>query len=525
MAKKINYLNEIKQKSRQNENATLVKKYEIQDLIMFPENVYMGYDVEYTTDLETAIKQSGFTDPIEICKITPELIETCPKNFFEEESSKPYVIISGNRRFCAGKKVGMKEFPGILREFKNYVEMRRAVLEANMHRGKGGKPLQTAKEIRAWQEQLKLESFKGDKRKYLSEILGMSQGSIQRFGSLLKMIPRLQELVDKNCLGLSNITKLGNMKETEQENVLRDFDKYINSIDTGELEGDERYNFITRDICISIIENVKNGIAFSENKLLSATENTENQEGLNSSIDDIKIKDVLSENSKITNEDEELSIKTNGEIAEEQDNFVNIERNNKFNEDIKKDYNTDNELDKKQILQEFVSYYFSKHEEILEKILHEYPTCKNAKEKCKKMQEIMAPNGFAGNSIVTSENLQSYTCYGYAKGLSIKCLNSKVYYFSYNELFQVFRELFKDKIYTDKFTEEDEESLNSKYLFDNILDKIEDFLSDVDRPKRKYEKNEIDRIFKKISIIRDYLYDELVELAKDENCTMKIPKY
>lgn len=355
----------------------------------------------------------------------------------------------------------------------------------------------------------------------------MSQGSIQRLGSLLKMIPRFQELVDKNCLGLSNITKLGNMKETDQKEVLRIFDKYINSIDTDGLSGDERYNLLTRDICMSIIEGVQNGIAngiaFSENKSLSETEN-KNQESLNPSVD-IKIEDVLNENSNynITNKDKELSIKTDREVAEEQDDFLNIERNNKSDEDIKKDY--DKELDKKQILQEFVSYYFTKYEKSLNKILHEYPTCRNSKEKCKKMQEIMAPNGFAGGSIIKSENLQSYTCYGYAKGLSIECLNSKVYSFSYNELFQVFLEKYKDKIFTDKFTKEDEESLNMKYLFESILDKIEDFLSDEDKPKRKYEKNEIDRIFKKISIIRDYLYDELVELSKDENCTMKIPKY
>lgn len=449
-----------------------------EELINFFENEKMGYDCSYTKDLEQSIKKSGFTDPIEVAKISNKMDD---KLKGDRECGK-YMIISGHRRRAAGVKVGMKEFPCIIREgLTDYVKYRRAVLEANIHRGKGGSPLQIAKELNAWKEQLKLEKHKGDNRKYLAEIMGMSQGTIQRYGSLLKMDEKAQELVDKGYLSLSNVTKLGGMKENEQKEVLKVFDEYVEEQNT-ELEGDEKYTLLTKDVVENIIDMYKEFGCKNYNsvKEMSRVEET---------VGDVGV------------------ITDSGEVEE----VHSAETENETESEIGPMTYTDNEDAKDEILNRHIHMMFdikSTRDKVIKAI--------RGANRAKSMQEYLAPNGYSGCG--SSEYERTFR--GFSSGLPLGLKGLGCQDFTYSEFTDAFVEAYKEEYYKN-YTEEDEKADKFKKEFEKIVLKLTDMLEN-DEYNVKYTKDEINGIFEKMRICKDMLIDKLSDLEQDPNCTKKV---
>ena len=459
------------------------------DMVEFPENESMGYDCSYTTDLEESIKKSGFSDPIEVCRINKKLQDALKKEFGTEYSLKSYMIVSGHRRKKAGVITGMEKFPCVLREFDDYIKLRRAVLEANMHRGKGGSPIQTAKEINAWKVQCKLEKKKGDLRKYLAEMMGIAQGTIQRYQSLLKMIPEIQLLVDKGYLGLSNVTKLGNMKENEQKEVLEMFKEYTDTIETEELQGNEKYTLITRDTCEKIIGAYKNGYkTWADFNIVAPTED--------------KVEEVTT---VAPTEDKVEEVTTVAPTEDKVEEVTTVAPTEDKVEEVKAETHS-----KDKILEWFIRKYF-KDMVIRTKTIRAIRGARRDKA----MQEFLAPCGYRGSS----REEYSHTFHGYAGGVEISIKKLGKVKCTYKEFTDKFVELYNDEYYNN-YTVEDEKADKVKKDIEQAVLKLTDLLELSE--KRVYDKDEINQHFAKVKVLKDMLIDELDELSKDKNCTRKI---
>ena len=245
----------IKKSNESNRNAAIIKLVATENLIDFPENEDMGFDCSYTLDLEESITKSGFTDPLQICPVCKKLARDMKEIYNLNVHIGQYIIISGHRRRKAGVITGMTEFPCLEERREDYITLRRAVLEGNKQRGKGGNAIQTAKEAAAWKKQHALEKEKGDVRKYIATNMGIAGGgTVQRYLKLLDLIPEFQNLVTNKYLGLTHVEKLGNLQEEEQRAVYDIMKAYVETHGNADHKGDEKFLNLSRETAKNIIE-------------------------------------------------------------------------------------------------------------------------------------------------------------------------------------------------------------------------------------------------------------------------------
>lgn len=121
----------VAQASNEKANVITVKMVSDENLIDYAKN---NEDITDTTDLENSMKELGFTDPIEAT------------DYGMEEGK--YTIVSGHRRRMAGRNVGIKTFPVIVKHFKSDEEVRNYVLLANSQRDSAKDPLLFARDIK-----------------------------------------------------------------------------------------------------------------------------------------------------------------------------------------------------------------------------------------------------------------------------------------------------------------------------------------------------------------------------------------
>lgn len=245
----------IKKSNENNRNAAILKLVATENLIDFPENEDMGFDCSYTLDLEESIEKSGFTDPLQVCPVNKKLAREMKEIYNLNVQIGQYIIISGHRRRKAGVITGMTEFPCLEEKREDYITLRRAVLEGNKQRGKGGNAIQTAKEAAAWKKQHGLEDEKGDVRKYIATNMGIAGGgTVQRYLKLLDLIPEFQNLIMNKYLGLTHVEKLGNLQEEEQREIYNLMQAYVKTNDNTSYEGDEKFLNLSREKAKNIIE-------------------------------------------------------------------------------------------------------------------------------------------------------------------------------------------------------------------------------------------------------------------------------
>ena len=100
--KNLNTIKNVAKKSDEKSQILSLKIIDNENLIDYPRN---NEDVTQTEDIQIAIRENGFSDPIEVTD-------------YGMEPDK-YMIVSGHRRRCAGVKEGMTKFPCIIRHFEN----------------------------------------------------------------------------------------------------------------------------------------------------------------------------------------------------------------------------------------------------------------------------------------------------------------------------------------------------------------------------------------------------------------------
>ncbi len=189
------------------------------DLVDYPEN---NEDVSYTEDLEISMKENGFTDPIEITDYN------MPRG--------KWMILSGHRRRVAGKKVGYKEYPAIIKHFSNKSEFKNYILMSNSYRNAENDPFLYTKRYKMHEEYLKEINFSGDKATEIGKRMGMSRATALRYNQMNKVIIPVWDLVRNRQVGMSNVLFMSAYELDEQEEI---YDMMMKCIEAGEKLNEE----------------------------------------------------------------------------------------------------------------------------------------------------------------------------------------------------------------------------------------------------------------------------------------------
>lgn len=194
---------EVAKQSENKAKAIVLRYIPDEKLVDYPEN---NEDISKTADIEQSIEEQGFTDPIEV---TP---------FGQPDGC--YMILSGHRRRMAGRKVGMTEFPCIVKDhLKTALDVENYVLSANRHRDSGkDDPLLLVN--RALKEANYLEKAGVPKKEIQERVakrMGLSISSVSRYLAVSKVIPQVQDMVRAEVVGVFSVSPLATRSVEVQE--------------------------------------------------------------------------------------------------------------------------------------------------------------------------------------------------------------------------------------------------------------------------------------------------------------------
>lgn len=295
-------------------------------------------DVSNIDDLLSSMKENGFTDPIEVTNYG------C--------ASGRYMILSGHRRFAAWTKLHNNKQPikciiVDAAKFKTDADVKNYVLMANAQRDSSKDPLLLVKRYKEHEKYLSSISFEGNIRDEIAKRLGVSVQQADRYKTLGKCIPEIQQLVADEKLGMSSAQPIAPLSEEDQHkffNILqealsndarltRDYVKHMVDVFkemSVELSEDEKLDWKSVDTLLK----VDTDPSFTEPYLRDdvSTENDINNEAISSPdpSDDVQLTSAPS----IT--DQELN-----------DNFVEDDTDNDFvsdSEDISRERKNANNL-------------------------------------------------------------------------------------------------------------------------------------------------------------------------------------
>lgn len=165
-------------------------------------------DVSNVEDLETSMKENGFTDPIEVT------------NYGCEDGR--YVILSGHRRYTAWTRLhnGKQPIKCIIvdaAKFKSPADVKNYVLMANSQRDSAKDPLLLVKRYKEHERYLNGINFDGNVRDEIAKRLGVSTQQADRYKQLGKCIPEIQNMVAEEKLGLSSAVYVAPLDSAEQK--------------------------------------------------------------------------------------------------------------------------------------------------------------------------------------------------------------------------------------------------------------------------------------------------------------------
>lgn len=166
-------------------------------IIPNPEN---DEEVSYTTDLEISIEKFGFTQPIEVI----------------ERADGTYMIISGHRRFEAGKKMKLTSFPCIVRDIKED-DIEEYLLYGNAQRNEEQDPMLFVRRVRKTKNMLEKKGVKGALREEIARRYGFSTANVDRYLQANELIAPIIELYRQGKVGLSSCTDTGLYKHSKEE--------------------------------------------------------------------------------------------------------------------------------------------------------------------------------------------------------------------------------------------------------------------------------------------------------------------
>lgn len=172
-----------------------VKKVLIQDITPDPKQPRRTFDQEAISELAASIKQYGILQPIVITEINDE-----------------YVIVAGERRYHAAKKVGLTHIPALVRSTQELERLEIGLIE-NMQRVDLS-PLEQAVSIARLSEQFNVS------QKDIARRLGKAHSTIVNTLRLLQLPDFAKQSLEKGKISEGHARSILALKDEEQQKKL-----------------------------------------------------------------------------------------------------------------------------------------------------------------------------------------------------------------------------------------------------------------------------------------------------------------
>lgn len=151
-----------------------------------------------------------------------------------------YEISSGHRRYLAMKELGKKEIPCIVYEnVPEDVKVKKLIF-SNIH-NRDLTPLRRARAIQYYADHVLKDAKKYgsgfNKRAELQKVFNISNGKLENYLNLLKLIPEFQEYTDKTGFPYTNFLKVVKLDEQMQRELYHILTSVAENGDLGTLSG------------------------------------------------------------------------------------------------------------------------------------------------------------------------------------------------------------------------------------------------------------------------------------------------
>ncbi len=183
-----------KEKKEETKAGTVPKEIFIKVSLIEPnrEQPRKEFDKEQMEELASSIRQYGVLQPIMV-----------------QKKGDMYEIIAGERRWRAAKMAGLKEIPAIIREYDKQKKMEISLIE-NVQRA----DLNPIEEAAAYRQLI--DEF-GLKQEEIAERVAKNRATITNSLRLLKLEPRVQELLIQGKLSSGHARALLAIEDSQQQ--------------------------------------------------------------------------------------------------------------------------------------------------------------------------------------------------------------------------------------------------------------------------------------------------------------------
>lgn len=156
-------------------NSKVVKDIPLDLIDPHPDNGKL-YSMKGIESLMSSIEKDGFIGAIEVYS----------------KSDGRYLIYSGHRRYAAMKALGRSTIPCLIYPMEDTYTINRKLVAANINT-RVLSPLEIARQLQYYEQNLQESGFSGSIKKELEETFGYSSSKIFRYRSTLKLSPLFEE--------------------------------------------------------------------------------------------------------------------------------------------------------------------------------------------------------------------------------------------------------------------------------------------------------------------------------------------
>jgi len=181
------------------QNEKKVKQIFIDQIEPNPFQPRQDFSEESLEELTQSIRENGIIQPITLRQVSPEV----------------YQIVTGERRWRAARKVGMKEIPALIRECSDQQMIEIALIE-NLQR----EDLNPIEEAQAYQKML--DEFTMTQEE-LAHRVGKGRSSIANMVRLLNLAPKVQVYVSRETISMGHARAMLVIKEMKEQIAVADY--------------------------------------------------------------------------------------------------------------------------------------------------------------------------------------------------------------------------------------------------------------------------------------------------------------
>ena len=172
----------------------------IEDIVPNPSNPRRYFNGESLSELAQNIKEHGILQPVTVREISGD-------------DGRKYELIFGERRYRAAKIAGMETLPCMIRDMSNDAAFD-LIISENLQR----------QDIRPSEEGVAFQRIidNGKDIRYISERFGKSETFIHNRLSLIRLVPEIRDLLDKEEITIGMAFEISRFDDRIQEHIYRE---------------------------------------------------------------------------------------------------------------------------------------------------------------------------------------------------------------------------------------------------------------------------------------------------------------